>query len=466
MKILKRILPLVLVLVMLVSNVSVASAASASKPEWVGTGKVRSRVFLGDKEIKPTGCYIYGVDYFAVKDIAKLLKDTKKKFNFKFNLDKNTLTFYPGKAYNSKDTGVTVKKNKAETQWDNDVASNRGTKVYNASKKVSTTVYILKGTFFMKLEDIAKIIDCGIAYTDASYEKKFKLDVKKSYNGLEEFTADLSNVTTKVVIGSPDNAPITDTTGVIKPLFDDAKLVKNPKTVKDFEKLYKYMVVNNIITCSVETNVAFNDIFMKGSVYDNAVSATMVISKLYHGVTGGVQVTVVGTGTNCKLNIKLTTSGKAIKDKELAKKNKEYTAEIINVLQELIDGGKLKADMTETQKAEVLAHWMADNVSFGKGTDTVTYYDAVMKRRANCSGFTSFYNLLCRYVGIYNIAYIGGTHIETGGRHAWTAYVLDGKKVMTDATFFFHNMKFFAQSAKTFRKDHVTWDETAYPDWK
>lgn len=470
MKILKRILPLVLVLVMLVSSTSVASAASASKPEWAGSGKVRSKVYLGEKEIKPSGATIDGEDYFAVKDISKALKDTKKKFNFKFNLDKNTLTFYPGKAYNSKDTGVTVKKNKAESGWTKTTASNRGTKVYINSKKVSMTVFILNNTFYMKLKDIAKIADCGISYSNNSVDRRFKLDVKKAYNGVEDFKADLSKVTTKVVIGSPDNVEITDTTGIIKPIFD-VKLVKAPKTVADFEKLIKYMIVNNIITCSVETNVSYEDIYLKGSVYDNAnTGRDNAFKSLYHGVIGTASITVVGTGTNCKIKITLK-GNESESNTALAKKNKEYHTKLINALQGLIDSGKLKPDMTEKKKAKAILNWVADNVTYTKST-TPTLYSAVMEGKANCNGYTSIYNMLCRHVGLYDLEVITGTDKVTGTGHAWTAQVLDGKKVMTDATFYdtvdklgWNNDGCFAQSIKTFKEDH-SWDEAYYPEWK
>lgn len=468
-------------------------------------------------------------NYFAVKDIAKLFKDTKKKFNFKFNPDKNTLTFYPGKAYNSKDTGVTVKRNKVEAQWTASTASNRGTKVYIDSKKVNMTVYILNGTFYMKLIDIAKIADCAIAYSSDS--KKVELNVNKPYNGEEELLVNLSKITSKVNIGSPDKVVITDTTGIIKPFFENVKLVKNPKTVEDFENLYKYMLVNNIMSCTIETNLTYDDIRLKGSLFDNAASAVYCIANIRHGLIGNPVVDIaVGSGADCKLEIRFNNHGKQLTPKELAKKNKAYESKINTVLQQLIDTGKLKADMTETQKAYELIKWVADNIEYDWDSyydetyDNSTAYEALYNRKAICSGYTKLYNLLCRKIGLNETEYISGeAGIFGRGSHAWTAQVLDGKKVMSDATWFDYGLydndviieevestsdldleygddfeddileevefieeeefieedyievdydidyrydnKYFAQPIEKFKEDHF-WNEERYPYWK
>lgn len=462
--------------VLCMPNVKGVSAATVTNPEWSGTGAVRNKVFLEMKEIKPIGYRMSGVDYFAVKDIAKLLKDSKKKFNFKFDLSKNTLTFYPGKAYSLTDTSVIVKKNKVELQWTSSTASNRGTKIYVGGKKVSVTVYIYKGTFYMQLQDIAQIIKCGIFVDDDKY--KVNLSTKQDYNGVEEFKAGLSKNTTKVVIGEPSPVKTNDNTEIIKQIFpkSEVKLVKNPKTIADFEKLYKYMFVNNIMSCSVETNVPYEDIYDNGGIFDIADEGSRCIGVLNHGVIGGVSIDVVKAGQYGKLAIEFNKSIeiKEKTSKEVLKLKKEYDAKIIAALQDLIDDGKLKANMTEKQKAEVLIKWVADNVTGVSFVGEVTFYKAVMEGEANCNGYTSLYNLLCRHVGIYNMEYISGKDKTTGIGHAWTAQVLDGKKVMTDATWFdfeydpsedFYGDEYFAQPIKNFKKDHY-WLEDAYPEWK
>lgn len=76
--------------------------------EWVGPDSFyfRPESYQGYQEVTEV--------YYRVNDIAKLLDNTKIKFNYKYDSKKKTLTFYSGKAYDAKVNDVKVKYTSAE----------------------------------------------------------------------------------------------------------------------------------------------------------------------------------------------------------------------------------------------------------------------------------------------------------------------------------------------------------------
>lgn len=396
-------------------------------------------------------------NYYPIKEVVKLFKGTKKEFNFKFDLKKNTLIFYPGASYNKKDTEVTIKstpqeilENKSAGDGPNAAfAFNRKTKVYVNKKKINAIVYVYQGALYMKLEDVAKAVNCGVYYNKSG--TRIEIKIKQNYNGIEPFIADLSKIKTEVKLGSASTVSIKDTTGVIKPFLEGAELVKNPKTEEDFYKLIKYMVINNIMTCTVSTNLPAdeigvpayaNDLPIEGTVYTNAINGGYdALDDIDYGVIKYANVSVV-YGSKCKLQI--TLEGHYDESaKELAKKNKQYMTKCINAIQGLIDEGQISSDMTETEKAKAIYTWVAKHVVY----DWEAYLDlkvrpqnqlesALFDQLAVCDGYARLYVFMCRFIGLYDTEYFVGEADGMLGRdaHAWSLQVLDGKKVMTDPT--------------------------------
>jgi len=163
--------------------------------------------------------------------------------------------------------------------------------------------------------------------------------------------------------------------------------------------------------------------------------------------------------------------GESITIEEVMKRNKEYLTKVQATVKGLIDEGKLTASMTQTQKAQVIFKWVTENVVYdyesyneikndtGFNPDCQTGRAALIKGTAVCNGYASLYNLMCRFVGIYETYGMFGE--ANGEGHAWIYQILDGKPCMSDPTW---GSNYFAKSADYFAKDH-SWDTTEYAEW-
>jgi transglutaminase/protease-like cytokinesis protein 3 len=154
-------------------------------------------------------------------------------------------------------------------------------------------------------------------------------------------------------------------------------------------------------------------------------------------------------------------------------RNKQYLTQVQATVQTLIDSGKIIASMSETQKAQVIFDWVTENVSYdyenynkkesGAEYDKKCYtgYAAIVDKTSVCNGYTALYNLMCRFVGLYDTYSMIGSSDQIAVNHIWTVQILDGKKCMSDATW---GSNYFAKSADYFSKDHY-WKIADYPEW-
>lgn len=484
MKNLKRVLPLLLVVLMFFTTGS--TVVSATKVKSLIYDDTLLKLTLDGKAVKIKGYEVEWKDtYYPVKEVAKILKGTNKKFNFKYNSSKQTITFYPGKSYNSKDVGVKILNTGEEKKYlsiDGDGEGSffdRDFKVYVNNKKVSVNALLFKNTFYMKIEDIAKVANFGVSYD--KYRENADISVKRKYSGIEEWTpdlADLSKITTKVKLGKEGIANIEDPTGIIKPMFKDAKFIESPKTTKDFDQLIKYMIWKGFTTCTIETNIPYYDVYQDGrELLSNLYDVNLLDNGKFELVK---DFTVSDKERNEKKDIIITLVGHENENaKPLATKLKKYNEGIIKVLQELIAEGKLTTSLTEREKAEVLVQWVYNNVNYATeeydanniSRERYTGSGALFDRLAVCEGYTKLYITLCHSVGLYDTYYIAGTTSNTpegGAGHAWVGQILDGKRVMTDPTWYseYNGVQaYFALSIKEMQKDHF-YDAKKYPDWK
>lgn len=195
----------------------------------------------------------------------------------------------------------------------------------------------------------------------------------------------------------------------------------------------------------------------------------VLLVKAYVSATGNA-----GIGTT--ITIKFV-GFKGKKGKELAKLNKEYFDKTKAAVQGLIDTGKITSEMTQKEKAHAIMVWITENVTYKNSTDqsSSTGYKAIVEGETICTGYTALYQLMCRYVGIYEMQGVTGTGKAIPLGHMWTAQVLDGKKVMTDPTWSDLDMgadseyreyrdTYFAKSVKFFLENHI-WDTEEYSKW-
>lgn len=113
----------------------------------------------------------------------------------------------------------------------------------------------------------------------------------------------------------------------------------------------------------------------------------------------------------------------------------EYREYSINAAVEVHDclwkEGRLTAEMSEYEKAEVYFDWICDNCvydySAGSGSVSHTPYSLFANGSAVCDGYTGAYNMLLKLEGISCSALANDSHI-------WTVAILDGEEVHIDTT--------------------------------
>lgn len=100
---------------------------------------------------------------------------------------------------------------------------------------------------------------------------------------------------------------------------------------------------------------------------------------------------------------------------------------------ELILSGQIKDNMTETEKAYVIASWIVDNAQYDSTFASKSHYGSDFYEDGTlvCEGYTTLYNIMLKYLDI-NVYGVMGT--SKGGNHLWSINKLDGVWNYTDTT--------------------------------
>lgn len=478
----RKVLLMLLAVIMFLSGAAITKAA---KKTYVTEPQVK-KITVDSKAITARSYSINfkATVYVKVRDIANALRNTDKKFDVVYNKKKNTLTIKPGQAYTAiggenkkiKNINAYLKVIKSEDLTDDDDVEMvdrgyyTGTTLYKNSTKQNTKVYMIDNEQYVALSSLAEIADFYIEY-----------NVKK----------DSYDINTKVGYAKSEETqiPSTNNSSLLKEPFPGAKLINSPKTVTDCYNIITYLAVNSKLDYTFATPPDIDaqklqDNFTE-AIIQNKLNANDC-PELFLGVLNAVYVTVESNGIGNTVSIKFNGLAYTYKlDKPLETINEEYMSKTKAAVQSLIDTGKITGEMTQYEKAEAICYWIAENVEYkdelGMSIEH-TGYSAIVKGKAVCSGYTSLYNLMCRYIGITEIQGVVGNVPMFTIPHMWTAQVLDGVKVMTDATWCDCNWdrndidlldiydlaeysdSYFAQSAKDFAMDH-TWDTDNYPEW-
>ena len=455
MKRIKRLIPLLLALVMILTEVPmVASAYSDPWAAYAATTKVtvngKAAIFLTYE--------MNNINYVKVRDVAKSLSKTSKKFSMTVNTTKNTLTIKTGKTYTA--VGGENKKSNGKDA----VAFYTKMKLYKNSTAQSTKVYIINKVQYVPLKELAKIADFSITYNKT----------KKQYEILTKYGYGKSAAT---VTPKPTSTPV-DSTTLLKCPFPNASKVANPQTVEDCYNLVTYLVMNSIMSYSYDTSLTHDELNNVCINFEKAMDRD-TCPEIYFGATGSVIISVDENDIGSTFTINI--DGYYFDDtiSKAQAKNKAYFTKAKAAVQSLIDSKEITATMTETQKAKAIYYWVACNVEYTtwdsefEGEGAGSGYSAIVNHSTVCSGYTALYNLMCRYAGLYEIQGIVGTG-DGGVGHMWTGQILDGKRVMTDATYGdqgredgedFVNPAWFARPISEMKKNHK-YDETVFSDWK
>ena len=152
------------------------------------------KVTLDGKEVKISGYNIKDENYFKLRDVAAVLKDTDAKFSVDYKeADKDAkgqVVLTPGKEYEVLDTDL--KEVKAES-----VAMGTNDEVKVVDKDLEAKAYKIDGNNYYRLRDIAKALNFGVDYDketntvvltskEEAKKEEVKEEVKKETEKAEE----------------------------------------------------------------------------------------------------------------------------------------------------------------------------------------------------------------------------------------------------------------------------------------
>ncbi len=121
-----------------------------------------SKIMIDEKAVKLEAYNIGNNSYFKLRDVAMLLSGTKKQFNVTWNADLNAVELISGKAYSPIGGEFVVSD------------STQNTSILSAplvrldGKQISLKAYEIDGCNYVKLRDLAAVINFGVTYDAAN----------------------------------------------------------------------------------------------------------------------------------------------------------------------------------------------------------------------------------------------------------------------------------------------------------
>lgn len=124
--------------------------------------KSSARVFVNGTETAVTGYSVDNTNYFKIRDIATVLRGTGSQFNVEWNETNNGIDITTGAAY------VSIGGELVDDVTGNfDVVEN-STPTFVNGKQVAVTSYVINGSSYFKIRDIADIAGCEVQWDDGT----------------------------------------------------------------------------------------------------------------------------------------------------------------------------------------------------------------------------------------------------------------------------------------------------------
>lgn len=161
----KKCIILFLIITLLVPNFVIAKNTIANPSP--------QKVLLNSKQTNLEGYNIEDLNYFKLRDVAAILKDTDKKFNVEYSVAEQKIEIEKDKNYTVlKDDLMPVKDKKENIFLTN-------YKVYSGEKALDLKGYNIGNYTYYKLRDLAAALNFGVTFNDATNE--VSIDTTKEY---------------------------------------------------------------------------------------------------------------------------------------------------------------------------------------------------------------------------------------------------------------------------------------------
>lgn len=225
---------------------------------------------------------------------------------------------------------------------------------------------------------------------------------------------------------------------LLQPVVDSSMMgfVKEPKTEKDFVRLFLYMASNDMTSITVNypnTNIheIYTETFKANAKRGFSKAFDMFPEHMcYYNILNS---NCTGSTKGCVASFEL--HNKDITDSRASKMHKDFVSKANEVLNVMIEDEVITKEMTDIDKAKVLFDFVCDDTKYVLKEDYGVYtgYGALVNREAVCQGYTATYNYMCRSLGI-KVLGLNGTIKKNEEKHIWTIADLDGKIVHIDTT--------------------------------
>jgi len=133
-----------------------------------------STILIDGKEINFESYNIYGFNYFKLRDIAMVLKNSEKSFEVTWDQTKNAVIMTSNLLY----TKVGGELSAANDNKEKDAVQNTA-ELYLNDSKLSIIAYNINGYNYFKLRDIASVIDFGVDWSQES--QTISIDTSQAY---------------------------------------------------------------------------------------------------------------------------------------------------------------------------------------------------------------------------------------------------------------------------------------------
>ncbi len=142
--------------------------------------KTQSNIYLNGEELEFDSYNIGGNNYFQLRELASVTKDTSKKFDVAWDGQNEGVTIVKGKSYSGEDQGKNLNVGKTTCQESK-------SSVYMEGRKLNLKAYLINGNNYFKLRDLAKEIDMEVVWNP-----DLKAIELATEGGYEEVHSDLS----------------------------------------------------------------------------------------------------------------------------------------------------------------------------------------------------------------------------------------------------------------------------------
>lgn len=499
----KRVISMLLAVLMVITILPVQEVQAATKSYKVEVAK--SRIRLGSttglkdglsfkeksaviktyKEVntlkytyKDASKNIKTIEYLSIRDLAKVLEKSKKKFSVSINTKTKKITLATGKTYKSTGKELVIR----DEVYDTKTAKKSGYVLYLNGKKQSLTVMEYGGNYYVDTLKFMKLLN--ICIDDVSSVLKSQDDTFWLVNTSKTYGANTTKVDTTI-------KNVVDKTGVLFQPFNATELKKEVNTIDEFVNNIAYMYTHNVPTATFEFPT--KSVSEVEKMYKKMTSTTGDGYKYLGGYgLGGTsrcpELTETPFSTSTynlspsKVNIKGTTCTiKLMVNTNVAKdlndaliKNKQYYEQAYKIAKLIVEECEITADMSEEEKAYWVVFWFDyyfDDEDYAKehglrripqGYDEAYYFSSrawysLMSGDYVCGGAASMLSLILRYFGINNVY----TVMNPKATHAYNGFTTkEGKQYILDLGILQITIPEHSASIK---KDSRYFDESRYP---